>query len=182
MQLPFYTEKEIREEILEGLTEKQRKAVEEDAQYLRIMAPAGAGKTETITRKIVYLLAEGEPINYVVAFTFTKKAAKEMKDRLYQRVGELLGVEKAEKLGGMFIGTIHSFCHEILTDNFNLGNHDILDANQERAFISEHGWSMDFPKKGYNDHCEKFLRSVHVVYNELIPDSELKKKDPSFFT
>lgn len=170
-----------KEKILEGLTEKQREAVKSDAQYLRIMAPAGAGKTETITRKIVYLIAKAEPINSIVAFTFTKKAAKEMKDRLYERVGELLGVEKAEKLGEMFVGTIHSYCHEILTNNFNLENHNILDANQERAFISRHGWSLGFPRKGYNNYIEKFLRSVHVIYNELIPDSELKQYNIEFY-
>ena len=66
------------------LSEDQAKAVVSEYRYVRVIAGAGAGKTETLTRRIVYLLLaeEVEPSD-IVAFTFTEKAAQSMKNRIY---------------------------------------------------------------------------------------------------
>lgn len=76
------------------LSENQKKAVLSDNKYLKIIAGAGAGKTETLTRKIVYLLLykKVKPSS-IVAFTFTEKAALGMKSRIYDRVRHLGGEE-----------------------------------------------------------------------------------------
>ena len=78
----------ILDKILDGpprLSEDQRKAVLSKSRYNRIIAGAGAGKTETLTRRIAYLLLV-ENVNpaSIVAFTFTEKAAQSMKSRIYQ--------------------------------------------------------------------------------------------------
>ena len=91
------------------LSDDQRKAVLSESRYSRIIAGAGAGKTETLTRRIVYLLAVKEvPPSEIVAFTFTEKAAQSMKSRVYQRVGEICGEKATANLGEMYIGTIHA--------------------------------------------------------------------------
>ena len=73
------------------LSEDQARAVLSKARYNRIIAGAGAGKTETLTRRIAYLLlVEGVQPSEIVAFTFTEKAAQSMKSRIYGRVEESL--------------------------------------------------------------------------------------------
>src|SRR3989304_4928401 len=87
------------------LSDEQAAAVTCGNKYARIIAGAGAGKTETLTRRIVYLLLveKCEPAD-IVAFTFTEKAAQSMKERVYQRLEEVAGVGSTAKLGVMFIG------------------------------------------------------------------------------
>ena len=72
------------------LSESQKNAVLSKKRYIRVIAGAGAGKTETLTRKIVsLLLVEKVPPSSIVAFTFTEKAAQSMKSRVYERVKQL---------------------------------------------------------------------------------------------
>jgi Superfamily I DNA and RNA helicases len=64
-------------------SDSQKAAARSQSKYIRVISGAGAGKTETLTRKIVaLLLAENVPPDSIVAFTFTKKAAQSMKSRV----------------------------------------------------------------------------------------------------
>jgi DNA helicase II / ATP-dependent DNA helicase PcrA len=87
------------DELLEDLDESQQAAVVEPAQPLAILAPAGSGKTRVLTRRIAWQIATGkiEP-GHVLAVTFTRKAALELRDRL-----RALGVR-----GDVMAGTFHS--------------------------------------------------------------------------
>ena len=98
------------------LTDSQREAVEHRGGHLQLIACAGSGKTEVVARRIASLLGPPPrggllPAN-VVAFTFTGKAAGELKERIVTRCqeehGEIVG------LAEMFVGTIHAFCLELL--------------------------------------------------------------------
>jgi DNA helicase-2/ATP-dependent DNA helicase PcrA len=77
------TKSDIIEKILTrptSLSDSQKTAVLSNSKHIRIVAGAGAGKTETLTRKIVYLLlSEKVEPSQIVAFTFTEKAAQSMK-------------------------------------------------------------------------------------------------------
>ena len=69
------------------LSKEQERAVLSKDRFLKVIAGAGTGKTETLTRRIAYyLLVEGAQPSEIVAFTFTEKAAQSMKDRIYRRV------------------------------------------------------------------------------------------------
>lgn len=99
------------ERLFEGLNPEQRRAVETTEGPLLIQAGAGSGKTKTLTHRIAYLIAthKATPFN-ILAVTFTNKAAKEMR----QRVAELLG-EDAENRGFMpYMGTFHGICVRLL--------------------------------------------------------------------
>lgn len=171
----------IIDKIVEKLSKDQQDAVLSEKSYLRIVASAGAGKTETITRRIVYLIAKGEDPKSIVAFTFTEKAAREMKERIYRRVEDILGQEQTKILGDMYIGTIHAFCFKLLQDHFGFGNYDVLDENQEMAFVMRHGWGLGVNRGGnYSNNCETFIRSVNVVYDELLDEADLETSDPDF--
>ena len=72
---------------LDSLNDKQKEAVLYNDGPLLIIAGAGAGKTKTLTTKIAYLIEQGASPYSILAVTFTNKAAKEMKDRVYAQIG-----------------------------------------------------------------------------------------------
>ncbi len=75
-------------DIFEGLNPEQRRAVEHTSGPLLVVAGAGTGKTQVITRRIAALIAHGRAKpGEVLALTFTEKAAREMADRLYELIG-----------------------------------------------------------------------------------------------
>jgi DNA helicase-2/ATP-dependent DNA helicase PcrA len=164
------------------LFEQQRAAVTSEKRYVRIVAGAGAGKTETLTRRIAYLLlCKEEPPASIVAFTFTERAAQSMKNRVYQRVAQFKGEDACARLGEMYIGTIHGYCMRLLQDYFGYGNYDVLDENQEMAFLMRMGWSLGLGGRQYSKRCGEFSRSVNLVYDELLDRHALGKKAPDFF-
>jgi len=87
--------------ILEGLNSEQRAAVSCVDGPVLIVAGAGSGKTRVLTSRIAYILEKGIDPSSILALTFTKKAASEMKERIALMVGE----RKARKL---YMGTFHS--------------------------------------------------------------------------
>src|SRR6185312_11938203 len=73
------------EEVLRAqLTNAQRNAASDRARHLLCLACAGSGKSRTLAYRIARLLAEGEPAESLVAFTFTDKAAESIKRRVAQ--------------------------------------------------------------------------------------------------
>lgn len=165
------------------LSDSQKAAVLSNRDHIRIIAGAGAGKTETLTRKIVYLLLiERVDPSSIVAFTFTEKAAQSMKSRVYDRLKHLGGDEICARLGEMFIGTIHGYCSRLLEDYFGYGDYGVLDENQEMAFLLRIGWELGLGKNGkYSTNCETFLNTSNVVYGEMLLKNKLEKSAPEFF-
>ena len=87
--------------ILEDLNSEQRKAVACVEGPVLIVAGAGSGKTRVLTSRIAYMIDRGTDPSRILALTFTKKAAGEMKERIAQMVGD----RKARRI---YMGTFHS--------------------------------------------------------------------------
>ncbi|KAI9797064.1 MAG: hypothetical protein M1833_005669 [Piccolia ochrophora] len=122
-----------RQPFLNGLNSAQREAVTCPSDVLQILAPPGSGKTTTLTSRVAYLLIHNdyEPRNVIVA-TFTVKAAREMKARL----GDLIGQDREAKL---VLGTFHSIARRFLVRHGHLiGIHKsfgIADTSDSLAII-----------------------------------------------
>ncbi len=113
------------ENLLENLNKEQKEAVQTVKGPLLILAGAGSGKTKVLTTRIAYLVRQGVRPKDILAVTFTNKAAKEMKERL----GNILG-ENTVKF--MWVGTFHGICGRILReniDNYNFQSGKRLDKN-----------------------------------------------------
>ena len=103
---------------LDTLNPEQREAVLHPGGPLLIFAGAGSGKTRVITFRIARLLMEGVHPSRILAVTFTNKAAREMRERVEQLVGDTSKT--------MWIGTFHSLCSRMLRID---GKHIGLDSN-----------------------------------------------------
>lgn len=122
-------------------TENQQKAINHLDGNLQIIACAGSGKTQVLAEHIVNILtikgnADIGPAN-IVAFTFTEKAAGELKDRIHTLCREQLGTDFG--LAEMFVGTIHGFCLNLLqTYQYRFLKYTVLNEVQQRLLIDRH--------------------------------------------
>ena len=102
---------------LEGLTDVQRSAVVAPPAPLLILAGAGTGKTKCLVSRIAYKIATGERLpSQILAITFTRKAASQMKRRLAQMIGPTAQA--------MDIGTFHATCARILRQHAGVSRAD----------------------------------------------------------
>lgn len=158
------------ENILNNLNVIQLNAVKDTNGAQLILAGAGSGKTRVVTTKIAYLIEE-ESVNpqEILAFTFTNKAAKEMKDR----VAILLNTN----VDRMWIGTFHSICVRILRRDLNLvgytKNFTIFDTTDQKTLIKECLKELNIDSKIYTPNY--IQGRISSLKNEGIKASEFEK-------
>ena len=127
----------------DGLNSAQAEAVNTLSGPLLILAGAGSGKTKTLTHRIANLIAHGVHPNQILAVTFTNKAAREMRDRLWN----LLNPDKSQDTTIAitprnfmpYMGTFHGICVRILRQESDAADLDknfvIYDADDQVTLI-----------------------------------------------
>ena len=120
-------------EILKPLTEEQKKAVQDYTGKVFINAAPGSGKTSCIVARTEYMIVNGVRPSSILLFTFTKKAAEEMRERLERKIGSVAKT--------MTICTYHSFCARLLRRYAELvgweNDFSIYDENDKKALFSK---------------------------------------------
>jgi len=161
------------DELLVGLNPEQRRAVETTEGPLLIQAGAGSGKTKTLTHRIAYIIANHKASPYnILAVTFTNKAAKEMR----QRVAELLG-ENADNRGFMpYMGTFHGICVRILRqDGESIGiprTFVIFDESDRQAAVKRASKQLMIDEKSFPPRVISGI--ISNAKNELMSASDLE--------
>jgi DNA helicase II / ATP-dependent DNA helicase PcrA len=148
-------------------------AVNHRGSHLQIIASAGSGKTEVVSQRVASLLAEGVEPAGIVAFTFTERAAGELRHRIAERAEQRLGQAVRDRLGGLFIGTIHAFCFRLLQVRVpRFETFDVLDDHQLTAFLAREATRLDLKRLDSRNRLfgsiARFLEGVGVVENELL--------------
>ena len=151
---------------LDGLNEEQRKAVLHKDGPLLILAGAGSGKTRVLTMRVAKLIENGVDPSNILAITFTNKAAKEMKSRIYSQIGRLAN--------DCQISTFHYFGLKILRENYNLLDYDknftILDSDDTLSLVKKIMKNMNIDPKQVNP---KYVRnSISGAKNEMLSSEQ----------
>jgi ATP-dependent helicase/nuclease subunit A len=150
-----------------GLSEEQKPAVLELNRDVVVTAGAGAGKTRTLVGRYLALLEKGTPPRRIAAITFTRKAAREMRNRVREEIDKFThglpaGSPEAQhwediqrQLDAARIGTIHELCSQILRTHpaeagidprFNMLEEGSMAWLQSEAVTDSLAWAVDQPR------------------------------------
>ena len=150
------------------LSEKQIDAVKTIEEDLEIIACAGAGKTGVVTRRIINILVSNKNIlpENIVAFTFTEKAATELKSRIYKYGEAVLG--NTNGFANMYVGTIHGFCLKMLQEYIaEFQKFTVLDEIKTKLYIEKNYNNCGMKDLGLKIYSETNLfLSVMSTLNE----------------
>ena len=151
-----------KEEIIEGLNDKQKEAVLATEGPCLVIAGAGSGKTKVLTHKIAYEIANGVKPWNILAITFTNKAANEMKERIEKLIGD------AAK--DLWMGTFHSICVKILRRYIDRVGYKtdfvIFDTSDQKTLIKECIKALKVDDKLFTD--RGVLTEISNGKNELL--------------
>lgn len=158
--------------LIEGLNPKQKEAVLYTEGPLLILAGAGSGKTRVLTHRIAYLIQEKEVDPWkIIAITFTNKAAKEMRERVDNLVGQ--GSED------IWVSTFHSACVRILRKNIEKLGYSryftIYDTSDQKSLLRECLKELNYNEKNYP--INYVLGEISNQKNELITSLEYEKRN-----
>ena len=151
------------------LNDKQKEAVMHIDGPCLVLASAGSGKTKVLTERIVNLINNGVSPYNLLAITFTNKAAREMRERVYNSIEE-----EANKI---FIGTFHSLGLKIVRENASVigysNNVTILDRDDVNTLIKRFMKELNLDTEHYP--VKSILNKISFAKNEGLSPEEFDK-------
>ncbi len=162
--------------MIEELNDKQKEAVLYNEGPLLVLAGAGSGKTKVLTTKIAYMMKEKNinPYN-ILAITFTNKAAKEMKDRIFRLIGD--------EAKNIQISTFHSFGLKLIRENAKILGYDsnfvIMDSDDSLTIVKRILKDKGLDPKIYNP--KSIRNKISSCKNAMISPIEYDKYVSSDF-
>ena len=108
-----------------NLTPEQEIAVKHRGSALLVSAAAGSGKTKVLVERLISRIVDGDKVDEFLVITYTRAAASELRERIYDKLLDLIAVNTENRhlrrqsilCRGAPIGTIHSFCTDVLREN-----------------------------------------------------------------
>lgn len=160
-------------------TDDQKKAIETRDKNIIVSAAAGSGKTRVLVDRVVSLMIEEKiPIKNMIIVTFTNKASVEMKDRIREKLSELLDNKNIDRsfvkkqiksINDAFIKTLHSFCADMLRENFylsdNLSPSFKIAADSKQALLRKDAIDELFENE-YEKNDQEFIDFLHNFAKE----------------
>ena len=151
------------------LNDKQLEAVNHTEGPCLVLAGAGSGKTRVLTERIIKLIDDGVSPYNILAITFTNKAAKEMRVRVQNKIGDVANT--------IFIGTFHSFGLRILRENYDAigysSNITILDTDDTKSLIKRILKENSFDPADYD--IKHIISKISSAKNDGISPLEFSK-------
>ncbi|HET8581350.1 MAG TPA: UvrD-helicase domain-containing protein [Candidatus Paceibacterota bacterium] len=181
---------------LDDLNPKQREAAEATAGPVMILAGAGAGKTKTLTYRIIRLIEEGVPADAILAVTFTNKAAGEMRERVVTLLetlpeaqqhlsagadpGRLPTVATFHALGvrilrehATLIGLPRSFAIWDRADQMRAVKEALVARGLEKQYEPKHVLGRISKEKGDGVTRDLFLERIHTPWEQAVAEAWL---------
>lgn len=147
---------------IDNLNDKQKEAVLYINGPMLVLAGAGSGKTKVLTNRIANLIDNGISPANILAITFTNKAAKEMKDRVFNLIGNDAYMIQ--------ISTFHSLGLKILKENYEKLGYDknfvIIDSDDALTVIKKIMKDMNLSPQYYN--AKNIRNKISSAKNELM--------------
>lgn len=165
---------------LKNLNQQQKEAVLTTDGPLLILAGAGAGKTKTVTHRILHLIHKGVLPEQVLAITFTNKAAKEMRERVYHAISTSSELNLPISEGGRpFVSTFHSLGVHILKEHAAVfgynRNFSIYDRGDSKSAVKEAIVSSGYDPKQYEP--GKILGIISREKGNFVSQEEYEAKN-----
>lgn len=143
-----------------SFNEEQKKAITHKDGPMLVLAGPGSGKTLVITYRTKWLIEQaGVSPSHILVVTFTKAAAKEMKERFSRLMGQSLPVS---------FGTFHSIFFAILRYAYGLNGDNILREEKKRQILTEIIHSMELEIDEENDFISSVIGEISLVKGEMM--------------
>ena len=167
-----------------NFTDEQKDAIYKKGNNILVAAAAGSGKTAVLVERIIQkILVDGVDIDKLLVVTFTNAAASEMRERILEAIYKKLDEDpentnlqrQINLLGKSNICTIHSFCLDVIKNNFyeiNISPNFRIASEEEIVLLKQEILDDLFEEK-YEAEDEKFLKLVDI-YTGYRGDDELK--------
>lgn len=170
-------------------TDEQQRAIEATGKTI-VSASAGSGKTTVMIEKIIQLICGGESVSDILAVTFTKKAASQMKEKLRKALIKTINDEatpptrkkalkkQLEEVHAADISTIHSFCSKLIRRHFYAAGVDngfrVINGDDAEGTAMQNAALDELLDEGYEEGDDKFLHLLSVYWRKK-SDNTLRK-------
>lgn len=158
--------------------EQRLSAIETTDKNVQIIACAGSGKTDIVSQRVAHILKSHPHIkpSNIVAFTYTEKAAEELRTRIYKKIKDQIG--QVSGLAEMYIGTIHAFCLRILQEYImEYQKYDVLDEVQTKIFIDKNYAAIGMK----NLDMERYKETdIFMTLMTILRESEVERENDTY--
>ena len=164
-----------------NFTQEQMRAIEAQGRTI-VSASAGSGKTTVMIEKIIRLIKDGAGVGEILAVTFTKKAAAQMKEKLCKELIEEINRDSTDsarrermkkqlsEVPGADISTIHSFCAKLLRSHFYLAGVDsafrVIGGDDAEGTALKNAALDELLEEGYEHKEENFAYLLSLYWRK----------------